>query len=91
MNKKELRKALELELVKSIEEQLTKKNSGIAKQLKKHIETAARLLAKKYVKQLKAKAAPKKTAVKSVKKASPKKAQPIAKKQPAAKTVRRKK
>lgn len=91
MNKKELRKELELELVKTIEEQLAKKNASIAKQLKKHINTAAKLVAKKYVKQLKEKVVPKKKPTVALKKVSPKKAQPAAKKAPAARVIKRKK
>ena len=61
MNKKELRKELELQLVKSIDAVLSKKNATVAKNIRKNTFGASKTLAKKFYKSLKTK-----TAVKSV-------------------------
>ena len=59
MNKKELRKELELALVKSIEDVLSKKNSVASKKVRKTTYEASKAVAKKFYKSLKEKAKPK--------------------------------
>ncbi len=56
MTKKELRKELELTLVKTIEEVLSKKNPDNAKKLRKTTQEASKVVAKKFYKSLKEKA-----------------------------------
>jgi hypothetical protein len=56
MNKKELRKELELILVKTIEEVLTKRNSTIPAKIRKTTFEASKSVAKKFYKALKTKA-----------------------------------
>jgi len=78
MNKKELRKELELLLTKTIDEVLSKKNSTIAKKIRKTTFSASKSVAKKFYKTLKAptkKVANKKNAkaTKSIVVVSPKK------------------
>lgn len=55
MNKKELRKELELTLVKAIEEVLSKKNSEATKKIRKTTYDASKSVAKKFYKSLKEK------------------------------------
>lgn len=55
MNKKELRKELELTLVKAIEEVLNKKNSEATKKIRKTTYDASKSVAKKFYKSLKEK------------------------------------
>ena len=55
MNKKELRKELELTLVKTIEEVLSKKNSEASKKIRKTTYEASKTIAKKFYKSLKEK------------------------------------
>lgn len=55
MNKKELRKELELILVKTIEEVLSKKNSEASKKIRKTTYDASKSIAKKFYKSLKEK------------------------------------
>ena len=59
MNKKELRKELELLLVKSIETVLNKKNAAITKSIRKNTFSASKAIAKKFYKSLKEKPVPK--------------------------------
>jgi len=70
MNKKELRKELELTLVKTIEEVLSKKNAESAKKVRKTTHEASKTIAKKFYKAMKEKTVTKpavktKTAVKT--------------------------
>lgn len=58
-----MRKALEISLVKSIEESLNKHNPGIARKISKTSKVAAKYIAKKFYKVLKSE--PKKEDVKS--------------------------
>ena len=69
MDKKELRKELELLLVKTIEEVLSKKNSESSKKIRKTTYDSSKTIAKKFYKSLKEKAKPaaKKAAKKPVK------------------------
>jgi len=53
MNKKELRKELELVLVKTIEEVLNKRNSETAKKIRKTTYEGSKTIAKKFYKSLK--------------------------------------
>lgn len=55
MNKKELRKELELTLVKTIEEVLSKKNAESAKKIRKTTYEAGKMIAKKFYKAAKEK------------------------------------
>lgn len=55
MNKKELRKELELTLVKTIEEVLNKRNHEAAKKIREITYGASKIIAKKFYKSLKAK------------------------------------
>lgn len=58
MNKKELRKQLELTLVKTIEEVLNKNNSDATKKIRKTTYEASKNVAKKFYKTLKAEVKP---------------------------------
>lgn len=69
MNKKELRKQLELNLVKTIETVLNKSNAEAAKKIRKNTFEASKLIAKKFYKAQKTKAAPAKVATKTIAKA----------------------
>src|SRR4051812_1881282 len=73
MNKKELRKELELSLVRSIEAVLSKNNSAATKKIRKTTFDASKTIAKKFYKSLKAtvKVAPEKEGKKSVRSALP--------------------
>jgi predicted transposase YdaD len=82
MNKKHLRKELELSLVKAIEDLLISKNPEAAKQVDEIIFGASRIIAKKFYKSIKhkeekkveaKKVAPKKKAAKAAPKSSPEK------------------
>jgi hypothetical protein len=53
MNKKALRKQLELALIKAIEETLNKRNALAAGQIKKKVNEASKLIAKKFYKTIK--------------------------------------
>ncbi len=53
MNKKELRKELELSLIKVIEETLNKKNPEAGKEIKKATHQASKSVAKKFYKAIK--------------------------------------
>jgi hypothetical protein len=55
MNKKELRKELELTLVKTIEEVLSKKNAESAKKIRKTTHESSKAIAKKFYKAIKEK------------------------------------
>lgn len=54
MDKKALRKELEQALVKSIEETLNKRNAIAGKQIRKKVEEASKVIAKKFYKAIKA-------------------------------------
>lgn len=78
MNKKELRKELELVLIKAIEEVLTKKNAFVPAKIRKTTYEASKNVAKKFYKTLNAERIIKTTKlplkkIKAVKKASSKK------------------
>lgn len=82
MNKKELRKELELTLVKTIEEVLSKKNADSAKKVRKTTHEASKAIAKKFYKALKEKAVTKpavKTKSKTVVKTKVKATTPVKK------------
>jgi hypothetical protein len=53
MNKKELRKELELNLIKGMEEVLNKQNSEVSKKIRKTTHEASKKVAKKFYKALK--------------------------------------
>lgn len=52
MSKKELRKELELILLKSIEEVLSKRNAEVAKKIRKTSQEASKMVAKKFLKNI---------------------------------------
>lgn len=52
MNKKELRKELELTLVKSLEEVLSKRNVEVTKKIRKTTHEASKMVAKKFLKNI---------------------------------------
>lgn len=66
MSNKILRKELELTLVKTIEEVLTKVNPGVAGKIKKSTQEASKIVAKKFFKTIKSEAKIKKTPGKKV-------------------------
>jgi len=75
MNKKELRKSLELELLKTIETVLNKQNSESAKKIRKTTSEVSRTIAKKFYKSQKTKSkavAKPKPKPKTITKAKPK-------------------
>jgi len=68
MNKKEIRKELELQLLKVIDEVLSKKNASVAKKIRKTSHSSSKKIAKTFYKSVKNVAKPvkgKKTVAKS--------------------------
>lgn len=53
MSKKEIRKELELVLIKSLEEVLNKKNAVATKKIRKNTHVASKMVAKKFLKMIK--------------------------------------
>ena len=79
MDKKELRKELEILLIHSIEDTLNKRDSTITKKIRKTTFDVSKVIAKKFYKSIKTEA----TATKGKKRLAPKKAlKPIAKASP---------
>lgn len=76
MDKKELRKELEILLIHSIEDTLNKKDSATTKKIRKTTFEVSKVIAKKFYKSIKTEA----TVVKGIRKSTPKKiVKPIAK------------